>query len=150
LPTVSLAPSASAFLGLTFLTALLATLSALALTVGVAAEAFLAVSLTAGLAATFFAAVAAVAFFAICLCFAAAFLAVPAAFFFAGAAFAGALEVDFLVMPAALVRGPGPLGVVAFFFSGDDGAVGLGASSLAFSWGWGGLVRLFRVRVGLC
>lgn len=107
MPTVSLAPSASAFRGLTFFTALLATLSAFSLIFGVAAAAFFLVS--SGFSAAFFAAEA--AFLAVCLGFAAAFLAVVAAFFFVGD-----LDVGFfLVMPADLVREPAPE-VVFFFF----------------------------------
>jgi hypothetical protein len=120
LPTVSLAPSASAFLGLTFLTALLATLSAFALTLGLA-EVF-------GVERSTPFAAAETAFFAVCLGFAAAFLAVAVAFF---------LAAGFLVMPAALVREPAPE-VVAFFFSwGEGAAAGLGARALAFSCGGG-------------
>jgi hypothetical protein len=130
LPTVSLAPSASAFLGLTFLTALLATLSAFALTLGLA-EVF-------GVERSTPFAAAETAFFAVCLGFAAAFLAVAVAFF-AVAFFAGAffLAAGFLVMPAALVREPAPEVVAFFFFWGEGAAAGLGARALAFSCGGG-------------
>ena len=133
MPTVSLAPSASAFLGLTFLTALLATLSAFALTLGLA-EVFCVERSTPSV--DFFA--AETAFLAVALGFAAAFLAVAVAFF-AVAFFAGAFflvgEV-FLVMPAALVRAP----AVLFFFFWGEGAAGLGARALAFSWGGKGQI----------
>ena len=107
MPTVSLAPSASAFLGLTFLTALLATLSAFSLIFDVAADAFFLVS--SGFSAPLFA--AETTFLAVCLGFAAAFLAVAAASFLAG----GLVVGFFLVMPADLVREPAPE-VVLFFF----------------------------------
>lgn len=136
LPTVSLA-SFSSFLGLTFFTALLATLSAFSLIFGVAEEVaeetfFLPSS---GFSVAAFFTVEA-AFLAVDLGLEAAALAVAAAFFFA---FAGDLEVDFFVMPADLVREPAPE-EVAFFFWGE-GAAGLGAEAFAFSCGGRGLVR---------
>lgn len=61
-------------------------------------------------------------------------MAAGAAFFFA----AGDLDVDFfLVTPADLVRGPGPLVVVVVFFLAGEGAAGLGALALASSCGGG-------------
>jgi hypothetical protein len=138
LPTVLLALSTalsleddddSPFFGLTFLAALLVTFFAASLALGAA---FLAAFL--GSAAAFFTVLAAffavsfglaAAFFAVALGFAAAFLAVVVAFFLVGD--------FFLVMPAALVRGPAPAVFFAFFFSGE-GAVGLGAEALAFSY----------------
>jgi hypothetical protein len=115
--------------GLTFLAALLVTFFAASLALGAA---FLAAFL--GSAAAFFAVLA--AFFAVSLglaaaFFAGAFLAVVVAFFLVGD--------FFLVMPAALVRGPAPAVFFAFFFSGE-GAVGLGAEALAFSCYGEGLV----------
>jgi hypothetical protein len=126
LPTVSLAPSTSfsAFLGLTFFTALFATLSAFSLIFGVAEEAaeetfFL---LSSGFSAAFFKVEA--AFLAVVLGLEAAALAVAVAFFLVGDDLVGDF---FLVMPADLVRG-------VFFFWGE-GAAGLGAEALAFSCG---------------
>lgn len=112
------------------MTAVFATFSALALTLGAA---FFAALLALGLAVAVTCFAAEAAFLVFCFGLAAAFFAVVvAADFF----FAGALDVDFLVMPAALVRGPGPLDV-GFFLAGE-GAAGLGAFSLACSCGWMG------------
>jgi hypothetical protein len=117
--------AASLALGAAFFAAFLGSAAAFFTTLGVKATSFLAVSLV--LAAAFFTVLA--AFFAVALGLAAAFFAVVVAFFFVGD--------FFLVMPAALVRGPAPAVFFAFFFSGE-GAAGLRAEALAFS--WGGLV----------
>lgn len=107
------------------MTALLATDCAFSLTFGVAEaaaeEAFF--LLSSGFLA---------AFLAVALGLAAAFLAVAAAFLFAGDLETGSL---FLVMLADLVREPAPEVVAFFAFFWGEGAAGLGAEALAFSWG---------------
>jgi hypothetical protein len=142
LPTVSPAPS-SAFLGLTFLTALLATLSAFSLIFGVAEEAaeetFFLLSSDFSVAA--FLTVEA-AFLAVDLGLEAAALAVAVAFFLLGEDLV-VVRFFFLVMPADLVREPAPEVVAFFFFFWAEGAAAsLEAEALAFSCGWeDGLVR---------